>query len=376
MDVRPQPSIGHSATLRIRHLLPVVALAALSTSAVAQRKSAAQLSREAWDALNAGRAEQAATAFDEALKSAPNQPMLLLGAGVAAHLQAREDDARRFLVDALKIDPTLTAASLLLGAVFYQTGDIDAAIATYEQASAHAPDHPQLTRQLEAWRKEASLHSSFGRKLGDHFTVMFEGPAEAQLADRAVAILESAYNQIGTALYTYPTEVVTVVLYTGEQFRDITRSPEWAGGAFDGRIRVPVRGALQSQAEFERVLRHEFTHALIRSIAPRGVPFWLDEGLAVHFEGSSTARRQQQVREADTLLPLTRLERSFSDLSAKEASLAYAESAVAVEALFQDAGAPAIVGLLADIGRGVAFADAFERHILVPYAEFQKKLQG
>jgi tetratricopeptide (TPR) repeat protein len=353
-----------------------VALAALSTTAAAQRKSAAQLAREAWDALNAGRAQQAAAAFDEALKTAPNQPMLLLGAGVAAHLQAREDDARRFLVDALKLDPSLTAASLLLGAVFYQTGDIDAAIATYEQAIALAPDHPQLTRQLEAWRKEASLHSSFGRKLGDHFTVLFEGPAEAQLADRAVAILESAYNQIGTVLYTYPTDVVTVVLYTGEQFRDITRSPEWAGGAFDGRIRVPVRGALQNQAEFERVLRHEFTHALVRSIAPRGVPFWLDEGLAVHFEGSSMARRQQQVREAETLLPLTRLERSFSNLSAKEASLAYAESAVAVDALFQDAGAAAIVGLLADVGRGLAFADAFERNILLPYAEFQKKLQG
>jgi uncharacterized protein Usg len=352
-----------------------VARAARSTTAAAQRKSAAQLAREAWDALNAGRAQQAAAAFDEALKSAPNQPMLLLGAGVAAHLQAREDDARRFLVDALKLDPSLTAASLLLGAVFYQTGDIDAAIATYEQAIALAPDHPQLTRQLEAWRKEAALHSSFGRKLGDHFTVMFEGPAEAQLADRAVAILESAYNQIGTVLYTYPTDVVTVVLYTGEQFRDITRSPEWAGGAFDGRIRVPVRGALQNQAEFERVLRHEFTHALVRSIAPRGVPFWLDEGLAVHFEGSSMARRRQQVREAETLLPLTRLERSFSNLSAQEASLAYAESAVAVEALFQDAGAAAIVGLLADIGRGVAFADAFERNILLPYAEFQKKLQ-
>jgi hypothetical protein len=362
--------------LRIRLLVLVAALVALGTTAAAQRKSAAQLSREAWAALNAGRAQAAATAFEEALKSAPNQPTLLLGAGVAAHLQAREDDARRFLLHALTIDPAFTPASLLLGAVFYQTGDIDAAITTYEQALAQAPDHPQLTRQLEAWRKEAALHGNFaGRKLGDHFTVLFEGPAEAQLADRAVTILESAYNQIGTALYTYPTEIVTVVLYTREQFRDVTQSPGWAGGAFDGRIRVPVRGALQSQAEFERVLRHEFTHALIRSVAPRGVPFWLDEGLAVHFDGSSLARTHAQIRETETRLPLTRLERSFSDLSAADASLAYAESAVAVEALFEDAGAPAIVGLLADIGRGVAFSEAFERNILVPYAEFQKKLQ-
>jgi tetratricopeptide (TPR) repeat protein len=351
----------------------VVVLAAPLT--LAQRKPPAQLSREAWDALNAGRTQDAAAAFDEALKSVPDQPNLLLGAGVAAHLQGREDDARRMLVDALKVDPALTPASLLLGVVFYQTGDIDAAIETYQAALAHAPNHPQLTKQLEAWRKEAELHSGFGRKLGNHFTVLFEGPAEAQLADRAVAILESAYEQIGTALYTYPIDVITVVLYTREQFRDITESPDWAGGAFDGRIRVPVRGALQNQAEFERVLRHEFTHALVRSIAPRGVPFWLDEGLAVHFEGSNIARKQQQVRDAETRLPLKRLERSFSDLTAKEASLAYAESAVAVEALFDAAGAPAIVGVLADVGRGVAFADAFERNILVPYADFQKRPQ-
>jgi tetratricopeptide (TPR) repeat protein len=351
----------------------VVLLAAPLT--LAQRKPAAQLAREAWDALNAGRTQEAAAAFDDALKSAPHQPNLLLGAGVAAHLQGREDDARRLLVDALKLDPALTPASLLLGAVFYQTGDIDAAIETYQAALAHAPNHPQLTKQLEAWRKEAELHSGFGRKLANHFTVLFEGPAEAQLADRAVAILESAYDRIGTALYTYPIDVITVILYTREQFRDITESPDWAGGAFDGRIRVPVRGALQNLAEFERVLRHEFTHALIRSIASRGVPFWLDEGLAVHFEGSNIARKQQQVRDAETLLPLKRLERSFSDLTAKEASLAYAESAVAVEALFDVAGAPAIVGVLADVARGLAFAEAFERNILVPYADFQQRLQ-
>ncbi len=101
---------------------------------------------------------------------------------------------------------------------------------------------------------------------------MFEGPAEAELADRAVTALEADYWRIGTALSMYPTGVITVILYTREQFRDITKSPSWAGGSFDGRIRVPVQGALQNSVEFERVLAHEFTHALIQSVAARGVP--------------------------------------------------------------------------------------------------------
>lgn len=361
--------------MSMRTLAAVILLCLASAPVpLAQRESSAQLSRAGWDALNAGHVSDAAAAFDTALKVAPQQASVLLGAGIAAHLQGREDEARRLLVDALKIQPSLTEASLVLGAVLYKAEDIDGAIDTYQQALAHAPDHPRLLQQLDAWRKEATLHSGFGHRLGNHFTVLFEGPAEAQLADRAVAVLEAAYLRIGAALYTYPADVITVVLYTREQFHDITQSPEWAGGAYDGRIRVPVQGALADPAEFQRVLTHEFTHALVHSLAGSGVPFWLDEGLAVRFEGSDPEKRRARVRAADTLLPLPRLERSFASLTAKEAVLAYAQSAVAVQEMFELAGAPAVVSLLEAVASGMPFPEAFERNMLISYAEFHKKL--
>ena len=353
-----------------------VILSFLIGSGLSQQRSPAQLSKAGWDALNAGHVQEAASDFDEALRTGPQTASTLLGAGLAARLQGRTDDVRRFLVDALKIDPKLTAASLLLGSVLYQTGDLDGAIDTYQRALALTPNHPQLTRQLAAWKKEADLHSGFRQTLGDHYTVLFEGPAEAELANRAVSLLEADYWRIGTALSTYPTSITTVILYTREQFRDITQSPSWAGGAFDGRIRVPVQGALQNSAEFERVLAHEFTHALIQSIAPRGVPTWLHEGLADSFDGGDMRKREALLRQADTRLPLARLEGSFEGLSAKEASIAYAESAVAVHTLLDDVGALAIVNLLVNIGNGKPFADAFEMNMLISYEEFQKKLQG
>jgi hypothetical protein len=93
---------------------------------------------------------------------------------------------------------------LLLGSVLYQSGDLDGAIDTYQRALAFSPNHPQLTRQLEAWRKEAELHSGFRQTLGDHFTVMFEGPAEAELATRAVTVLEAATGESGRRWRTIP----------------------------------------------------------------------------------------------------------------------------------------------------------------------------
>jgi tetratricopeptide (TPR) repeat protein len=350
----------------------IVVLAA-AAAIPAQRRSAASLGRSGWDAINSGRALDAATAFEEALQQAPQDPALLLGAGIAAHLLGRADDARRNLVGALTFNPAMSAASLLLGEVLYQAGDLDGAITVYEQALPHAPATAQFTRKLEIWRKEMALHGGFTRRLGDHFTVLFEGPAEAQLAERAVAILEAAYWRIGMALYTYPTEAITVVLYTREQFQDITQSPAWAGGAFDGRIRLPVQGALKNPREFERVLAHEFTHAIVRSIAPRGVPVWLDEGLAVQFEGGDLDQKRAQVSGARDLPTLDRLERSFATLPDADARLAYAQSAVAVDTLLKEAGAPALVNLLTDIGNGVPFAEAFGRRMLISYDEFQKR---
>ena len=74
-----------------------------------------------------------------------------------------------------------------------------------------------------------------------------------------------------------------MIFYTLKQFHDLTGAPEWAGGAFDTRIRIPVQGALAEQRTFDRVLTHELAHAMIAGVAGRGVPAWLHEGLALTY---------------------------------------------------------------------------------------------
>ena len=200
--------------------------------------------------------------------------------------------------------------------------------------------------RLEGWRKEAALHSRFQQTLSPHFTVLFEGPAEQRLASAALDALEAAYWRIGTTLLAYPSGILTVVLYTDEQFRDITRSPTWAGGVFDGKIRVPMRGALNDPRQLEKVLAHEFTHALIKSLAPRGVPTWVDEGLAVVFEMGDVKWAERLARRAPSLVPLPRLHDGFLSLPADQVPLAYAESALAVRMLIERGADVKAAGIL------------------------------
>src|SRR6185436_6411885 len=158
------------------------------------------------------------------------------------------------------------------------------ALATLEDVQKRSPSTEGVEERLREWRKETQLQDRFYESRGAHFVVLFEGPSDDALARRVVERLEQAYWRIGGVLTAYPPKPITVVLYTSEQFRDITRSPAWSAGAYDGRIRVPIKGALADVDDLDRVLSHEFVHAVVAMLGGRTVPVWLNEGLAVTLE--------------------------------------------------------------------------------------------
>jgi hypothetical protein len=210
----------------------------------------------------------------------------------------------------------------------------------------------------------------------DHFTVSFEGPAQTSLSGSVLEVLEAAYWKIGGALSVRPTAPISIVLYTAEQFRDTTRSPAWAAGAFDGAIRIPVRGALENPHELERILTHEYVHALIQQLSPRHVPAWLNEGLAAALEADDLRWAHEWVRRAGRPAPLAALQRPFTGLTARQAGLAYASSALAAQRLLDEAGGAAIAALLRDVGQGRDFGEAFAHRTQRSLATFQSELNG
>ena len=231
------------------------------------QSSVPELNEAGWKALQAGNSRRALALFNEALTLRPNDPVLLTGAGAALHAEGRPRDAMTRLKQAVSLAPDLTTASVILAQIAYDDGDAALAIKTIENALKHAPGDPVLTSKLGEWKQETKAHSGFQEERYDRFRVMFEGHAEQATAAQAVAILNRAFWRIGEKLGSYPSSTILTILYTEQQFRDITRAPEWSGGQYDGRIRIPVAGAAQKPQLFEEVLVHELTHAILDAIA-------------------------------------------------------------------------------------------------------------
>jgi tetratricopeptide (TPR) repeat protein len=327
-----------------------------SLLALAPQQRPADPARDAWAALQRGDAEKAAAAFRAVLASTPSDPRALTGAGIAEHLLGHDEQAVDLLTRAIRADARFVQASYVLGPIAYAEGDLDLAIASYERVLKYAPDNPAVAEQLERWRSEAALHSTLTRQPTARFDVLFEGETQQDIANRVSQILEAAYLQVGKALNAYPPQTVTAILYTGEQFRDITQSPDWAAAAYDGRIRVPVRGALKDPAELERVLTHEFVHAVVHQIY-RGIPKWLNEGLATYLEPGDHAWLMGRLRTRPPLIPLARLSDAFRTASGADAAIAYAQSYIGTRLLAERLGGNLPV-FLQYLSEGVAFDEA------------------
>jgi tetratricopeptide (TPR) repeat protein len=349
-------------------------LAPAVTFAQSPRSGADALARRASEALEEKRFGDALAAFTEAVGIRPRDAELWTGKGMTEFMLGQNEQAETSLVRALTLNPRLTDASLFLGELQFRGGRAADAIATYESALKHIPGEETIVAKLEHWRKDVRLSERMYESRGSHFRVLFEGPADQAMARRAVEYLEAAYWRIGAALTTYPQDATTVVLYTIQQFRDLTRAPDWSGGVYDGQIRVAVKGALDHPEELERVLAHEFVHAVVAKAGGQ-VPLWLNEGLATLFEPGGVDWARSVLDHAPSRIGLERLHNSFRRFEGAAVTIAYAESAVAVRRMIDLRGAASVMALLQDLQNGVPFESAFHQRMAMRYEDFRSMLQ-
>ncbi len=327
------------------------------------------LARAGTAAIEHRRFADALEAFTRAAAIRPDDASLCFGAGVAAFMLGQDDVAQTRFECALARNPNHLQAAVWLGDLHYRAGRLSDAISIYQSARTRSPRGAELQQQLDDWRKEQQLQSRFHEVSTEHFTALFEAAADEPVAREVLGRLEVAYCRIGNTLGVYPSQPVSVVLYTRQQYGEITRLADWSAAGYDGRIRVPLGRTLEQREELDRVLSHEYVHAVVAMLGGRTVPAWVNEGLATVLESPESADAEHTLTR--TAGPkLSKLHGSFAGLPARDAELAYASAARAVRRLIDQRGLAAVVAILEDLGRGVSFARAFHQRAGMRYEDF------
>lgn len=305
--------------------------------------------------------------------------------GVDALGEERIDDAidlfDRALAEALQTDPdggedwgvlhsNLAEALARRAVATWDAGDHAPAIVDLARAVELDSERDDLVRLLERWRQERAVEEAFASYGSQRFEIVFDGEREALLAggaQRAIDVLEGAYGELWLFFGHDPVVVggerIGVAFYTPKQFRDITGLGHWAGGAYDGRIRVPIEDFDGDEARWTQTLWHELTHAFLHDLIDGGPPGWLDEGLAQWLEPGRERdlERARATLTSDGLLTLASLEGTLSGLS--DAALirrAYAQSLVFTDYLVRTFGEYVVREMLGALASGGDLAARFE----------------
>src|SRR6185369_13180713 len=105
------------------------------------------------------------------------------------------------------------------------------------------PENKAVIESAAKARREAAVESRMNKGYSSMFVISHDEGTKSDLADAVLDVLETAYNRVGSDLAYYPVTRVPVILYTKKDYRVVTAGPEWSGGLYDGKVRLPIGGA-------------------------------------------------------------------------------------------------------------------------------------
>lgn len=320
-------------------------------------KSWADKNRQAIKLLDGGDPEAAAKLFEECLKGNPGETVFAEN-----------------LAEALARAATLRIES-------GSKEGREAGIEALRRAKELAPARADLGRRLELAERLGKSEEGLWTEVSEHFELSYDGERQELLWSswQVTGELESAYQDFGERFGRWPVEGgrprIRVVLYRRAGFHEATGIGHWAGGLYDGTVRVPVEELGREKSELTRVLRHEIVHAFVSESGGRSVPGWLNEGLAQWLERRDLDQQQRAVASAraqlrgKTLIPLETLKKSLSTLKDEEQiHLAYLESLAFVDHLERNYGERVLYELVAGCKQGATCETTFEKHARVELA--------
>lgn len=326
--------------------------------------------------------DEAAESFENARKLSPDDQTLCVMKGIALYGGRHYDAASVELEKARRNGGDTFPLLFYLGEAYYDSGELEQAIEVWNRAISMEPGSKQLIDRVNKARRELSVESRMDKDFGSVFVISYDEGSGSALADTIMDTLSDAYNRVGYDLTHYPATQIPVILYTKKDFRSVTESPEWSGGIYDGKIRLPIGGTGELTPVLRGVLFHEYTHVVVGELSKGNCPVWLNEGLA-EYEGrrefDSPLKALERSAKEGSLIPFADLENSFFAMDRGKAELAYQQSYSMVRFMISTFGFHKVRDVLVNLGKGMAtepaIAGAFSDYRL-NFSDIQKEWRG
>lgn len=205
--------------------------------------------------------------------------------------------------------------------------------------------------------------------------VQISGISKAKQANIVLSVLDSAYMEILSELSVKIENKIKVVLYTDKEFYDLTGFPPWIGGAYDGRIHLPLANANPDDEIFKKVIKHELTHAILHQATKGRCPTWLHEGLAQYFEGEKIQKKQEILNALENNEIPSINSPSFLLVEKEKSIILYQLSLIAIDYLKNRSSIGTISNFLNKLGEDLNIEDLFYESFLFPYDDLTNRIK-
>jgi len=315
--------------------------------------------------------------LESAVQYVNNNAALFIGLGSCYFSLSQYSNALNAFQQVEQLEPDNFQAQRMLGEIYYLTNEPLQAQEHWEKALKLKPKDRYIQKRLKQLTKLLTMSASMETETDMMFSVSFNGTQKPELRELVLTMLSDISLRIGQQLQLYPSRQIPVILLTNEAFFDITDSPQWAGGIYEGHIKIPVDN--YDTGRLKIVLTHEYVHAVLFDRLSYRCPWWLNEGLAQFLSGDDAGNSnklnlaQMFIKQAN-VPPLQNLPGDLlTKGDKKNVALAYALALSAVHYFIDYAGLSDLQYAMDLMSEGNSFAAVIPDIIGFTFAEFQQK---